>query len=129
MSFFSICPLAFSESSVNKNLYLYYIFNCHLAAPQPTSGHYWGYSLTHPMLITAFVNCCPKSWVSRPTQASHENLGVEIGAFQFLCNAFTHSATLPLCPCYFISVFLPHILTSQPFWEWIIPNEQFWTPF
>ena len=30
-------------------------FNCYLAAPQPTLGHHWGDSLTHPMLITAFL--------------------------------------------------------------------------
>ena len=29
-------------------------FNCNLAAPLPTSGHYQGDSLTHLMLITAF---------------------------------------------------------------------------
>ena len=29
-------------------------FNCYLAAPRPTLGHYRGDSLTHPMLITAF---------------------------------------------------------------------------
>ena len=30
-----------------------FLFNCYLAAPRPTSGHYWGDSLTHPMLINA----------------------------------------------------------------------------
>ena len=29
-------------------------FNCYLAAPRPTLGHYQGESLTNPMLITAF---------------------------------------------------------------------------
>ena len=33
---------------------LFFFFNCYLAAPRPTSGHYRGDSLTHPMLITAF---------------------------------------------------------------------------
>ena len=30
-------------------------FNCYLAAPRPTLGHYRGGSLTQPMLITAFL--------------------------------------------------------------------------
>ena len=29
-------------------------FNCYLAAPLPTLGHFWGDILTHPMLFTAF---------------------------------------------------------------------------
>ena len=29
-------------------------FNCYLAAPRPTLGHYWGDSLNHPMLITTY---------------------------------------------------------------------------
>ena len=29
-------------------------FNCYLAAPRPTLGHYQGDSLNHSMLITAF---------------------------------------------------------------------------
>ena len=32
-----------------------YFINCYLAAPRPTFGHYLGGSLTHPMLITAFL--------------------------------------------------------------------------
>ena len=32
----------------------FFFFNCYLAAPRPTLGHYQGDSLTHPMLITAF---------------------------------------------------------------------------
>ena len=35
-------------------------FNCYLAAPQLTSGHYPGDSLTHPILITAFYIFHPK---------------------------------------------------------------------
>ena len=29
-------------------------FNCYLAAPRPSLGHYWGVNLTHSMLITEF---------------------------------------------------------------------------
>ena len=31
-----------------------YIYFNYLAAPRPTLGHYWGDSLAHPVLITAF---------------------------------------------------------------------------
>ena len=36
------------------------IFNFYLVALRPTLGHYWDYSLTHPMLITAFYLVQPK---------------------------------------------------------------------
>ena len=39
---------------------LFVFFNCYLAAPRPTSGHYRGDSLTHPMLITAFLHIRPE---------------------------------------------------------------------
>ena len=35
------------------------IFNCYLAAPRPTLGHCRGDRVTHPMLITAFVQFRP----------------------------------------------------------------------
>ena len=38
----------------NSKLVFLVFFNCYLAAPWPTLGHYRGDSLTHPMLITAF---------------------------------------------------------------------------
>ena len=38
----------------NSKLVFLFFFNCYLAAPRPTLGHYRGDSLTHPMLITAF---------------------------------------------------------------------------
>ena len=37
-----------------------FFFNCYLAAPRPTLGHYRGDSLTHPMLITAFYIFDPR---------------------------------------------------------------------
>ena len=37
-------------------LTLQFFFNCFLAAPQQTLGHYQGSSLTHTMLITAFLH-------------------------------------------------------------------------
>ena len=36
-------------------IYIYDFFNCYLAEPQPTFSHYWGDSLTHPMLITCVL--------------------------------------------------------------------------
>ena len=38
----------------------FFLFNCCLVAPRPTSGHYRGDNLTHPMLITAFYIFDPK---------------------------------------------------------------------
>ena len=38
----------------------FFFFNCYLAAPWPTLGHYQGDSLTHLMLITAFYIFDPK---------------------------------------------------------------------
>ena len=40
--------------------FFFFFFNCYLAAPRPTSGHYRGDSLTHPMLITAFLPIRPE---------------------------------------------------------------------
>ena len=40
--------------------HLTFFFNCYLAAPRPNSGHYRGDSLTHPILITAFLHIRPK---------------------------------------------------------------------
>ena len=35
-------------------------FNCYLAAPWPTLGHYWGGSLTHLMVITCILHIQPE---------------------------------------------------------------------
>ena len=45
-------------------------FNCYLAAPQPTLGHYQGGSLTHPMLITCILHIWPEG-----QQESHSEVG------------------------------------------------------
>ena len=59
--FFIILELKYLVT-INRILqYIYiYFFNYYLAAPRPTSGHYRGDSLTHPMLITAFVHVRPE---------------------------------------------------------------------
>ena len=51
-------------------------FNCYLAAPRPTLGHYRGDSLTHLMLINAFLHLTQGSpgaswwdWVPKPGRA------------------------------------------------------------
>ena len=43
-----------------QKFFFFFFFNYYLAAPRPTSGHYRGDSLTHPMLITAFVHVRPE---------------------------------------------------------------------
>ena len=45
---------------VTSGLVSLIFFNCYLAAPGPTSGHYREGSLTHLMLITAFYIFNPK---------------------------------------------------------------------
>ena len=45
-------------------------FNCYLAAPQPTLGHYQGGSLTHPMLITCILHIWPEG-----QRESHSEVG------------------------------------------------------
>ena len=40
--------------------FFFFLFNCCLVAPRPTSGHYRGDNLTHPMLITAFYIFDPR---------------------------------------------------------------------
>ena len=37
-----------------------FFFNCYLATPHPTWGHYWGGSLTHPMLSTCILHIQPE---------------------------------------------------------------------
>ena len=39
---------------------IFFFFNCYLAAPRPTLGHYRGDSFNHPMLITAFYIFDPR---------------------------------------------------------------------
>ena len=69
-------------------IYIYiHIFNCYLAAPRPTLGHYWGGSLTHLMLITCVLHMRPKgdreprNEVGSLSPAKHL-VGFELGTFQ-----------------------------------------------
>ena len=61
--FISFKTYVAADSKWNLYLYDYYLFfffNCYLAAPRPTLGHYRGGSLTHPILITSVLNIRPE---------------------------------------------------------------------
>ena len=67
---------------------LLFFFNCYLAAPWPTSGHYLGDSLTHPMLITAFLHIRPEGHREPHSEVGSLSLaehlaGFEPGTFRF----------------------------------------------
>ena len=69
--------------------FFFFFFNYYLAAPRPTSGHYRGDSLTHPMLITAFVHVRPEGHREPRSEVGSlspaERLaGFEPGTFRFL---------------------------------------------
>ena len=84
--------------SVTKQYLPYFFFNCYLAAPRPTLGHYRGDSLTHPMLITAFFyifDPVTGSLVTRlgPLSPAEHLVGFEPGTFRLLLqrlNPLTH---------------------------------------
>ena len=54
--FFCWCSISMCHVLTNCIYVKFYFFNCYLAAPRPTLGHFWGDNLTHPMLITAFLH-------------------------------------------------------------------------
>ena len=92
--FHSLILLTDSNHLIKDNIllsckYCYiYFFNCHLAAPRPTLGHYRGSSLTHPMLITCVFHiqhegyCEPRNEVGSLSPAEHL-VGFERGIFWF----------------------------------------------
>ena len=61
-------PQGFRELYLTLEDLMYYLdtlkgfFNCYLAAPRPTLGHYRGGSLTHPMLITCVLHIRPEGY-------------------------------------------------------------------
>ena len=64
------------------------IFNCYFAAPRPTLGHYCGSSITHSMLITAFLHIradSDRELRSEVVSLSPDEylVGFELGTFQF----------------------------------------------
>ena len=48
------------RTTADMKRYCKMFFNYYLAAPRPTLGLYRGDSLTHPMLITAFLHVQPE---------------------------------------------------------------------
>ena len=65
-----------------------FFFNYYLAAPRPTSGHYRGDSLTHPMLITAFYIFDPKVTGSLVAKNMLEKWKNTLGKGGFVCAMF-----------------------------------------
>ena len=68
--------------------FILFFFDCYLAALQPTYGHYLGGSLTHLMLITAFLHILPEGhWEPRDEVGSlsmaKRLVGFELGTFRF----------------------------------------------
>ena len=86
-------------------LFVNIFFNCYLAAPRPTLGHYRGDSLTHPMLITAyyiFDSGVTGSLVARlgPSARPCAQWGLNQEPSDSYYSALTHQATLPyIVPC------------------------------
>ena len=69
--------------------FFYFFLNCYLAAPRPALGHYRGDSLTHPMLISAFLHFWLKSHQEPHNEAGSLSqvmhmVGFELGTFWFL---------------------------------------------
>ena len=64
--FHSLILLTDSNHLIKDNIQFsckcYVFFNCHLAAPRPTLGHYRGGSLTHPMLNTCVLHIQPEGY-------------------------------------------------------------------
>ena len=77
-------------------------FNCYLATPWPTLGHYRGGSLTHLMLITCVLHIWPKGHQEPCNKIESLSLvehlvGFELGTFQFwsqCLNSLGHSPPL-----------------------------------
>ena len=68
--------------------FFFFFFNCYLAAPRPTSGHYRGDSLTHPMLINAFLHIRPEGHREPRSEVgslspAERLVGFEPGTFRF----------------------------------------------
>ena len=86
-----------------------HFFNCYLAAPQPTLGHYWGGSLTHLMLITCVLHIRPKSHQESCSEVGSLSpakylVGFELGTFWFwlqCLNPLGCSYDKSLCLCHY----------------------------
>lgn len=72
-------------------IFLNFVLNCYLAAPQPTLGHYRQDSLTHLMIITVFLQIDPKMQPLSP-------LGLSSNVKRLKKKT---SCSFCLCCCYF----------------------------
>ena len=54
------CPSKKKNEMIAINSIDIVIFNCYLDVPRPALNHYWGGSLIHPKLITAFLHIWPE---------------------------------------------------------------------
>ena len=59
-----------------------FFLNCYLAGPRATLGHYRGGSLTHPMLITAFLHIRPKDHREPRSEVGSLNLAERLVGFE-----------------------------------------------
>ena len=85
-----------------------FYFNCYLASPRPTLGHYQGGSLTHLMLITCVLHIGPEDHEEPRNEVGSLNsteliVGFEAGTFWFWSqhlNPLGHFATLVIIKTY-----------------------------
>ena len=59
-----------------------FFFNCYLAAPRPTLGHYRGGSLTPPMLITCVLHIRPEGHREPRRKVGCLSLAERLGGFE-----------------------------------------------
>lgn len=76
--------------------YSYIIYYVLLAAQRPTFGHYWGHSLTRPILITAFMSSYPKSHWEPPNEIGFLNPAKRLVEFEPGIFWFNHNALILL---------------------------------
>ena len=81
--FFCWCQKQFLYVMCWKIAYRCNFSNCYLAAPWPTLGHFRGASLTHPILITAFLHFRPEGH-QEPRNPVEQLVRFELGTFWFL---------------------------------------------
>ena len=80
-------------------------FNCYLAAPWPTLGHYREGGLTHPMLIKCALHICPEGHLEPRNKVESLSLaeclaGFKLGTFQFWLQCLNPLGHSPLNGCY-----------------------------
>ena len=76
-------------------MFFFFFFNCYLAVPWPTFGHFQGDSLPNPMLITVFLLIRPEGHREphnevRSLSPAKRLVGFEPGTSDSNFNALTH---------------------------------------